>query len=244
MTGKTMSETLRLWPLIEVIAEFHFDPERWKEELPDNLFWRLKADFPVRKKVQAWTHQFTVGLQQQQQTHQFFDRHQFFAEDETKLVQIDKNLLTVNHLQPYSDWEDFAPLVSETLAAYVDETQDKGLVTVALQYINRIQLPPGPVDIDKYFEFRPHMEGQFTQCGCMARQPWPEAESSIYRQMQTESTPQDALSVILVLNANSGKVGLPDAMIWLDKAHMKLNDEFRRSVTPELFAKFKPDTPR
>jgi hypothetical protein len=47
-----------------------------------------------------------------------------------------------------------------------------------------------------------------------------------------------------VLNARSGKVGLPDALSWLDKAHVKLNDEFKRSVTPRLFDTFKLDTPR
>jgi len=226
-----VTDGVRQYPLIEVIAEFHFLPEVWADDLPDILYEKLKGDLPVRKAVDKFETKIELSVDTHAQSSTKIIRHQFFTSDETKLIQIDKQLLAVNHVRPYTSWEEYYPLIARTLEAFHSVRPAAEFGKVVLQYINRIEIPGVTVDINDYFEFRPQFDGEFLNCGCMAVQPWAEQASVVQRVMQTQPGTDGCLPVILVLNAQRGQTNFDQAKDWLEAAHLKLNQLFRESIT-------------
>jgi len=241
-----VTDGVRQYPLIEVIAEFHFLPEVWVDDLPDILYEELKGDLPVRKAVDRFEFEAKIepGAGTHTQSSTKIVRHQFFTSHETKLVQIDKQLLAVNHVRPYTSWEEYFPLIATTLEAFHSVRPAAEFGKAVLQYINRIEIAGEAVDIDDYFEFRPRFDGEFLNCGCMAVQPWAEQASVVQRVMQTQPGTDGCLPVTLVLNAQRGHTDLDQAKDWLEAAHLKLNQLFRESITDrtrDIYANRKED---
>lgn len=233
-----MTERPRKWPLVEVIAEFHYPEETWSEDVPDRLYGALKDRFPVRKKREMTTHQLSWEPGKHSSSQETFERHQFFSSDEVCLVQANKGLLTINHMQPYSDWDAFRPLVEAALAAFLEIAPGAEPNTLALTYINRIEIRGERVDIDDYFEFRPQMEEDFIQCGCMAKHPWDDGRGIVTRQMQTHEPGSGRLPVSLVLQAQTDQATGGSCLDWFEQAHARLNQEFKASITSTTYALF------
>jgi uncharacterized protein (TIGR04255 family) len=238
VAGEPPSKTIKNWPLIEVIAEFHLPPESWSEDLPDRLFAVLEGRFPQRRRRKISTHQLSFGPGRHKQDHQETVRHQFVAANELTLVQLNKGLLTVNHLKPYSCWEQFFPSIEAVVAEY-RQLVDEQLKAVALQYINRLELKGEQVTLDHHLSFRPLFEGEFARCACMAVQPWYETGSVITRQMETQQAQDGTLPVLLILHALKESAPWDDALEWLNTAHVKLDEVFKSSVTEVQLRSFK-----
>lgn len=235
-----MTDRPKRWPLVEVIAEFRFPEETWSEDIPDRLYRVLKDRFPVRKKLDMTTHQLSWGPGKHSSSQETFKRHQFFSSDGVRLVQLNKGLLTVNHLQPYSDWDVFRPVIETAFAAFLEVVPEAKPNALALTYINRIEIKGEHIDIDDYFEFRPRMEEDFVQCGCMAVHAWEEGGGVITRQMQTQtqSAEPGKLPVSLVLQAVADRITGDRYLDWFERAHEKLNQEFKSSITAVTRAMF------
>jgi uncharacterized protein (TIGR04255 family) len=229
-----MTDRPKRWPLVEVIAEFHFPAETWREDVPDRLYRVLMDRFPVRKKREMTTHQLSI----RSSSLQTFDLHQFFSSDGVRLVQVHKGLLTVNHLQPYSDWDVFCPLVQTALTAFLEVAPDAKPRGLGLTYINRIEIKGEHIDIDDYFEFRPRMEEDFLHCGCMAAHLWDEGSGVVTRQMQTQAPGSGRLPVSLVLQARTEQISGDHYLDWFEQAHERLNQEFKSSITATTYAMF------
>ena len=78
-------------------------------------------------------------------------RIQFVSEDKTKIVQISKDLLVVNHLKPYPHFEKWGPEVEQLLKEYVALANPSGIKRIGVRYINNIVLPKAEIEMADYF---------------------------------------------------------------------------------------------
>ena len=76
---------------------------------------------------------------------------QFLQEDEGAMVQVGPNLVAVNHLKPYSNWETFKQMIARSLEAYKKVADPQAINRIGLRYINRIEIPDQrKVEIEDY----------------------------------------------------------------------------------------------
>lgn len=236
-----MSDTENNWPLIEVVAEYQVPEGVWDPATPDKLHAALESLLPVKKKLRMFKHDMHFTQESFKQSHQTYDRYQLRSRDGRVLVQVNKGLLSVNHLQPYSKWEHFVPTIQAAQEAYRSVVASD-LGGIGLQFINRIRFEEERVDIQEQFRFSPQFDGAFIQCGCIATQPWEEAGSVLTRKMDAHGTPEGKLEVILILAAKKSESAWTETYAWFDDAHERLNDLFKASISEDLRRRFKGGT--
>src|ERR1700679_3944530 len=90
--------------LTEVVAEFYFQGTDWDLVIPGLLYEQLKEAFPMRRMPSPpgmVLAQHGFGLPPMFRT----DRVVFGSKDERQLVQVGPNLLAVNNVKLYTQWE-------------------------------------------------------------------------------------------------------------------------------------------
>ena len=90
-------------------------------------------------------------------------RMQFIRPDNSALLQISRNIFTVNHLKPYSTWENFKPLILMNLKLYVDVVKPKRFKRLGLRYINKIEFKNAPFELTDYFNYYPFIPKNIPQ---------------------------------------------------------------------------------
>lgn len=138
-------------PLVETLCEFHFElSQAWDLTIPGLLYADLRSQFPKRQQtrdvIEGDVNPATGTLAQQPTV----TRAVFSSEDEKLFVQVGPSILIVNQLRPYSGWEDFRSLLEHILRVYLDIASPIKLTHNVLRYINRIEIPQGPITIDDY----------------------------------------------------------------------------------------------
>jgi uncharacterized protein (TIGR04255 family) len=84
------------------------------------------------------------------------DKIQFVREDESSLIQVGTNLLTVNHLLSYTGWKDFKKLIFETFDIYKNIAKPDSICRIGLRYINRFNnILTNPAELKDYFNIYP-----------------------------------------------------------------------------------------
>jgi uncharacterized protein (TIGR04255 family) len=131
-------------PLLEVFSEFFYQPDPEREEpyaLSLAKFWRgkLKNDFP--RAVQP------AGPPR--------PRDRFTSEDGKTLLQIGEDLLVVNQLPPYHQWERYEPVVVDCFSQYTRQWKPVRVNRAAIHSINKIDIPRLDFNLDEYFNLFP-----------------------------------------------------------------------------------------
>jgi uncharacterized protein (TIGR04255 family) len=145
-------------PLIEAICDFRFVQGRspWTWTIPGLVYAQIREDFPT---VQDQALLQTQGplLTEQSATAQFtgaVSRVQFVNADETAVIQIGANTLVINHLRPYTSWEQFRALILKQLEVYIAVASPLGLAQIQIRYINKLEIPQNnageALDVNKY----------------------------------------------------------------------------------------------
>lgn len=227
-----MSGQHRCWPIIEAICEFRFDPTApWDGTIPGMLYAKLKGTFPDKQQARIDVRRLPGAPPVQA-----VERMQFYTSDRTALVQVNEHFLSVNHLAPYTSWEEFRPLVEQSLEAYVDVAQPKGLRRLGLRYINRIVIPGPRAEMAQYFRFHPRVESglpqDLAQFQCRIVAPFPEEKAFLHLQLLSQASPSDAeLRFLLDLDIFTQECTVSEAPRWADAAHQRLDEVFRACIT-------------
>src|SRR5205823_6344596 len=82
-------------------------------------------------------------------------RMQFAPEDRSLIVQLERNLLVVNQLQPYPRYEVWRPVVIEMLALYRELAQPRGIKRMGVRYLNQVSIPATERSLSAYFQIYP-----------------------------------------------------------------------------------------
>jgi uncharacterized protein (TIGR04255 family) len=101
-------------PLIEALCEFYFPPETSQdfESIISLLNEKIQTSFPKKFRLQLQASQINIDNSGTPVvTEQLLPLVRFQSSSEQVLIQLGQNLLTVNHLKPYTSWEEFLPSV-------------------------------------------------------------------------------------------------------------------------------------
>jgi uncharacterized protein (TIGR04255 family) len=129
-------------PLIEAVCEIVFMPSpTFDLTLPGILFSELKGDYPIKKDnpvsqviVPSLIDKKNKDIIQSQYT-------QFFSSNKKRVVQISKDVLTINFVAPYSGWDEYKNEILRIINIYKGNFENKLLIRqISLRYLNRFEL--------------------------------------------------------------------------------------------------------
>jgi uncharacterized protein (TIGR04255 family) len=145
-------------PVVEALCEILFVDSKWDSALPGQFYDKIKADYPKKKELQQVGVEVSISKDIPASRVRCGDtRLQFFKEDGSQLIQIEKNLLVVNQLRPYPKFEEWKPVVDRMLANYLEIAKPKGIKQIGTRYIDKIVIPVPSFKMEDYFCLYPHL---------------------------------------------------------------------------------------
>ncbi len=231
-----MGRLYRNPPIIEAVCEFRFEPSQpWDWTVIGLVYDRIKDEFP--EKRQRNDIQLAIHAQGAEITQQF--QMQFWRKDNKALVQVGVDLLTVNLLKPYPNWQTFKDLIVRMLTIYKDITCPKGFRRIGLRYINRIDPPEEKVKIEDYLSTYPIVPSDMPQTYAhwFQRIVIPFERSNgllVLHAGSIHDEQQQRLAFLLDLDFGTlkgEKVPLDQAMDWLEQAHTMVEQVFESCIT-------------
>ncbi len=232
-------------PLVEAICTFQFAPSApWDATILGLVYDRLKREFPVKAQAPGFQISFTSGGTPPIGA----ERMQFRKADNSALVQVSPDTLTVNHLTPYGGWPQFQAMIQNVLATYREVAAPSGLNGISLRYINRLFVPAslaegetGGVEIGNYLRTHPVVPDSIPQVFLDWAQrvvvPFAETQQAIVMQAGTAPASEDSHLVFLLdLDARplDGQTALLANMTsWLEDAHMNVETVFESCLGPK-----------
>ncbi len=239
-----MSKKYRNPPIVEALCEFRFNPsDEWDLTVPGLVYEKIRDNFPKRRQAKAYELNTVIGPEGVEQRTVTTDRMQFLHEDEKALIQVDRHLLAVNRLKPYSGWDEFLPLIRQGSSAYIEEAKPKGIQRIGLRYINRIEIPGQDVRLEDYLEFRPFVGSGLSQghksfiVGIQI--PYESSKDTLRLQLANVATGTHAASIAMILDldyslAQPDSVSLDNVFEWMEVAHNHVEEAFEACISERL----------
>ncbi|MBI4613867.1 MAG: TIGR04255 family protein [Planctomycetes bacterium] len=228
-------------PVVEALCEFQFLPGRpWDWTVPGLFYTRVSPEFPRRE--QQVVSSFEIRRDAREVAHALdpqIHRIQFWRSDSTALVQLGRDLLTVNQLQPYPKWETFKQRIASMLEVYRSVAEPKGFQRVALRYINRILVPGDRVEIEDYIQAVPRIPDVLPQVFATWAQrvevPY-EADKGMLVIQAGSGASQDSNRVVFLLDlgfilTRPEELVVEHAMEWIATAHDRIESAFEACLT-------------
>lgn len=145
-------------PVVEALCEVYFHQSKWDGTLPGLFFEKVRKSYPKKKEFkQIGVHVSISKETQATQVQRGEARIQFIREDDSRLIQIENNLLVINQLKPYPSFEDWEPVVKQMVTHYSEIAQPKGIKKIGVRYINRIIIPKARFKMEDYFGLYPEV---------------------------------------------------------------------------------------
>lgn len=258
-----MTRVFRKPPVLEALCEFRFTSETlWDWVIPGLVYERIRDEFPVREQQNVL--QMQVGFTPEGVTpnaQSGVGQMQFWRPDRSAIVQVGPDHLSVNCLRPYPGWLQFKPLIERVLGHYQEAAEPSQLISIALRYINRIELPPAAEKrhIQEFTNVYPRIPDDEKQ----SWQSWaqrveivkPELNAIFVVQAGSQiGAPQQEgapLEYSIMLDLAFVHASTPDAPVpvpfenvssWLETAHGEIEEMFLQSVTEESRTLFEEQT--
>ena len=230
-------------PIIEAVCELRFEPDSpWDLVMPGLVYEQVKDAFPKRRQVKTVGLSILAGPDSIEQRVQPVDRMQFLSEDESVLVQVGPNLLSVNHLKPYPSWQEFLPSIRKAVGAYCDVVNPTTIHRIGLRYINRIEIPSPRIELKDYFEFYPFVGSNLAQEHGPFRvgiqTPYEDSRDILKIELMSANTKTpDTSAFILDLDyflVQPEGITLDGVLKWVGVAHGRVEDAFEACITERL----------
>lgn len=240
-----MGKRYKKSPIIEALCEFRFAPDAtWDLTVLGLVYEKVKGIFPKHYQVAPLDIGIVSALEGVGQGGGPLVR--FASENEKLLVQVGQNLLTVNHLKPYSSWEKFLPLIEQGLAAYRESADPTGIQQVGLRYINRIDFASPRIQLEDYFELRPFagqkLPQDFDALVVGVQIPYEDLRDSLRIRLASRNTEvPDTTALILEIGyflTDPEKASLDTLLEWVDVAHKHVEEAFEGCITDLLRQQF------
>lgn len=244
-----MYELLKSPPLVEAVCEFRFSPSGdWDWTIPGRLYDRLKGRYP--KKGAISTPGVTINIGEPPRVRndpgRIFERGRMLNEDESAMVQIGVNVVSVHSLSDYPGWSEFSGMILEAAEAYKEIAPDP-IERIGLRYINRIPHdvvtsndisdvlvldPPIPESVDRPV-------GRFHQRYELIHE---DLNSVLTLQCGANPSRSDPPHFYLDLDFFTRQISAFDMGIiktWLEESHARLEQAFVASLNEDLYARMK-----
>ncbi len=162
MNAESVRRKYKKSPIIEALCEIHFSESQTDSTLPGLLYEQIKDKYPLKEQISQ--NSFEIQFEQSGISSQKIlqtPMMRFFNQDKSELIQVANNLLTVNRLIPYEDYESFVESIKTAIKKYVDVAQPKFVERIGLRYINHIFIPETLVNSDDYFAYLPRIREHY-----------------------------------------------------------------------------------
>lgn len=232
-------------PLIEALCEFYFTPEMSQDfdRIIALFYEEVRTSFPKKDQLQLQASQITINNGGNAEiTQQLLPIVRFQHNNGQVLIQVGQDLLTINHLKPYTSWEDFLLSVEMGLNAYRNVVRPKSSYRIALRYINRIEITGDRINLEDFFEFRP-FTGQkllqdFAAFSLGIQIPHEEARDILSVQLASVGSESPG-TVVMVLDltyslVKPGGITFDNFSEWMTDAHSRIEDAFEDCITDRL----------
>lgn len=241
-----MSKKYKNPPLVEIVCEFRFDLENPDDAiLPGLLYAEIKKNYPIRKQKNIGS---LVPTEKGNNTQEFLVKPiaQFFKEDESMIVQVGYDMLSINCVKKYPHWEKFKPEILKIYNLYQKITNPKSIKRIGLRCINKIIIEETNFDLSKYFYFyptSPHSDkGPINKFVIHIEQGYQDMRDRLIMKNATSIAEQpNQTNFILDFDyamVEPNKIELNNIEEWLEIAHDQLNISFEASITDELKINF------
>ena len=145
-------------PVVEALCEFFFSGSKWDSTLPGLFFEKIKDNYPKKRELEQIGVEVNISKNMQGSKVMHGEKRiQFVKEDNSQLVQIERDLLVVNQLKPYPKFEDWKPAVDKMLNFYIQLADPQGIRQLGIRYINRIVIPTNKFKMEDYFYLYPEV---------------------------------------------------------------------------------------
>ena len=235
-------------PIVEAICEFKFDPEsRWDLTIPGLLYENLKYEFPNKGSNLIMGFNIAASPEEIKQNVEKIELAQFKHQNKPLLVQVGQHILTINHLAPYSNWENFIVVIEKAYNAYKQVANPSAFQRIGVRYINRIDIPRDKFRF-KLFTFGPKFWSPVPQPNSVlsfitgVELPFEGNRDRMKLQLATAQTTQtDMRSFILDIDyylTDPSLIGFDDAIKWVNDAHKSVEKAFEDSISDKLREQF------
>jgi uncharacterized protein (TIGR04255 family) len=242
-------------PLIEVLADFYFEPGGDQDWDPKRLAQFTedikKRGYPAEENVREHGLSAPRGVPLRTRRNVNWPwRHRFASEDGNRTAQVGENLLVINQFPPYYGWRQFKQQTLECYHLYQQLWPSNKIAHVGLHYVDVVKVPGDSFFIDDYFNMYPvipDVEGAWSlrnlAMSCETRGGSEGDVCSIAFHQRPSADPDvntfrfrwDYVSVE-GMTAESTTVES-----WLDLAHQFLRVAFRSTFTDKCEQLFDPE---
>lgn len=235
-----MSKPYKNPPISEAVCEFQFGQDSsWDLTIPGLVYEKARSIFPKRSQIARVTMGFTANQGEFGQQVGAVPIMRFSSEDDKFLIQIGTHFLSVNHLKPYTSWQEFLPLIEEAFKIYREVAAPKSIHRIGLRYVNTIQLTGPSIGLEDYFEFRPYIGPKLpgTIGPFMVAVQLPFEDSRDILNLQLASLAGISSNIILDLDyylVKPDDIGLDEVFGWVNNAHRHVEDIFQACLTDQL----------
>lgn len=233
-------------PLEEVVCDFRFELENPNDSiLPGLLYSKIQDDYPKRKqRINPLV--TSPGIEQEIIIQPI---SQFYNNEETQIIQVGIDLLSIHVIKDYPNWENYKPIILKILSIYKEIANPISIKRIGLRAINKVSISKEPYEItqlDDYFQFypvspfmgNPPMNAFFVQ----VETPFNDDRDKLILRNGTivaESENKSAFLLDIDYSTIKPKFVLFERVDeWLEEAHEKMKNAFESCITEKLREQF------
>lgn len=151
-------------PIIEALIEVYFSQTKNDFSVWADFNNRIKEDYPAVEEsiIPKAEIQVTQSGESQQRISPE-KLYRFVQSDKSKLVQANKDFVSIHQLKPYNGYENFKKESEKIIKNYIDITTPKSVKRIGMRYINQIIIPETNVELSRYFRYIPQIPEEVTE---------------------------------------------------------------------------------
>jgi uncharacterized protein (TIGR04255 family) len=242
-----MGIKLKNSPILEAVCEFRFKDSTDDLTIYGSIHNELKGIYPNKKKTTlkeiklASKDGKTVAMPNE------IELQQFINSDNTSLIQVGKNILTVNKLKPYSTWNEFGQMIKTAYDNYIKITGLSTLERIGLRYINRIEFAESFIKTGEYFKLRPEYNvnalGEEHGPFMVGVRFFKNQDCDNLKIELTTGDPTQGYQFAFILDIDyftldMSSTNTENALIWVNNSHSEVENAFFSCITEKMMEKF------
>ena len=224
-------------PIAEAVCELQFVPNPSTDITAIGLFYeKIRDQFPIKHP------QMGIATQTDKDSFSFqmLQRVQFFRPDRSALVQASANIITINRLKPYTDWQEFRELILNNFETFSQITNPEGFKRLGLRYINKIELAEPQTDrLEDYFTIYPvipkELSETYVNFANQVEIPYKADRDNLRILLRSDPVEETGMrSFVLDLDYHTvtpENVTLEAITEWIETAHESIKNAFERCIT-------------
>lgn len=150
-------------PIVEALCEISFVGSKWDSTHYGSFFQNVRERYPKKQELARFGVEMQLA-QGQLSAKGTSDKPlmRFIKQDDSQLIQLAENFLTINQLKPYCGYEEFQQDIEAAIKEYFELAAPQGVERIGLRYINQIVIPAHSFDLGEYTKLLPGMPEDVT----------------------------------------------------------------------------------